>query len=178
MAAARADVAATQARRRPEVSVVAGAGTGFTSAASGGLPGQLGDNRAGQVGLRVSLPLFDRAAGGAVGQARARVSAAQATAENARRSVALEVWEAAIVLADVEAQTDLAATRLAAAETALDAEQARYQTGETTLQSVAQLRARAVDAATRLAVLTVTARYQRLLLRLAAGQDVARAATG
>ena len=171
--AARVGVAAARAGRRPQVAVVAGAGTGFTSAAGGGLPGQLGDNRAGQLGLRVSLPVLDGgSARGRVRQARARLASAEATASEARRAAALEVRQAAIVLADLEAQAELAAVRVAAAAAALDAETARYQAGETTLQSVAQLRARAVDAATRQAVLAVTARYQRLLLRLAAGADV------
>ena len=173
VSAARADIAAAQAARRPQVAVVAGAGTSFTSAAVGGLPGQLGDNRAGQLGLRVSLPVFDGGrTRGRVRQAQARAIAAGARADEVRRAAALEVRQAAIVLADLEAQADLADVRVAAAQTALDAEAARYQAGETTLQSVAQLRARAVDAATRQAVLAATARYQRLLLRLAAGDDV------
>ena len=149
---------------------MSGVGTGFTSAGVGGVPGQLGDNRAGQVGVQVSLPVFDRGASRAdVGRAQARASAARAAADEARRAVALDVRQSAIVLADTEAQLALAAVRVEAADAALDAETARYQAGETTLQSVALLRARAVDAATRLAVLAVTARYQRILLRLAAG---------
>lgn len=171
--AAQADVRLAVAARRPEIAVVGGAGTSFTSAAGDGLPGQLGGNRSGQLGLRVSLPILDRGSTrGSVRQSQARVDALRASADDAARMAALEVRRAAIVLADTEAQAELASVRSAAAEIALSAETARYQAGEITLQSVAQLRARAVDAATRRAVLAVTAQYQRLLLRLAVGDEI------
>lgn len=167
---ALAEVAEARAARRPGVAVVGGLGTSFTSAGGGGLPGQLGDNRAGQLGLHVSVPILDRGAGrGAVHQSGARLAARQAAADQAARAVALEVREAALALAATEAQAEIAVVRVEAAQTALVAEQARYQAGETTLQAVAQLRARAVDAATRQAVLDVTARVQRVRLQVLAG---------
>ena len=171
--AGRADVSLARAQRRPEVAVFAGAGTSFTSAGAGAIPGQFGDNRAGQLGLQVSMPLFDGGAGrGGVRQSAARLAALDAQTDEAARAVALEAREAGVELAATEAQLEIAAVRVDAAQTALGAELARFQAGETTLQSVALLRARAVDAATRQAVLDVTVRFLRLRLRLAAGLDV------
>ena len=115
--------------------------------------------------------MFDRGRAGAVAQAASCVTATRAAAKEARRAAALEVWEATVVLDDTRAQAELAVVRSEAARAALDAELARYQAGETTLQAVAQLRARVVDAETRRAVLAVTEAYPHVLLRIVAGDE-------
>ncbi len=81
--------------------------------------------------------------------------------------------EIRIRFAALRAQTEIAATRVRAAEEALDAEQARYAAGVSTLQSVSLLRARALEARTALAQLAIEARFQRLLLALAVGDEIA-----
>lgn len=169
--AAEADGRAARARRLPEVSVGGSLGTTYTSAGASGLPGQLQNNRAGALRVSVSLPLLDRGVTRQrVRQAEARAVLLRAEAEDARRAVALEVDERRIQIDALRARAEVAAVRVAAAQTALDAERARYAAGETTLQAVTLLQARAVEARTEQEQLAVAARFQALLLNVAVGE--------
>ncbi|WP_412060717.1 TolC family protein [Rubrivirga sp. IMCC45206] len=171
--AARSDVRAARTGRLPRVALAASMGTGFTSAAPDAFGGQFADNRAGSLGLRVSVPLLDRGATRAeVRRARARADALDADAAQTRRAAALEVETARLRLDALADLLPLADARVDAAETALAAERARYDAGASTLQAVAQLRARLTAARTDAAVLAVTARFERLLLALATGGDL------
>ena len=145
-------------------------GTGYSSAAEAGLIGQVGDNGAGAVRLGVSVPIFDR------GSTRQRVRQAEARAafldqerQDTRRAVTLEVRERAIALDALAAQAELAVVRVEAAQEALDAERARFDAGEATLQAVSILQTRLVEAEAERARLAVEARFERLFLAIAVG---------
>ena len=104
-----------------------------------------------------------------VRRAEARALTLRVEEEEARRRVALEVRERSIELDAARAGLALAETRLAAAETALEAERAQYLAGETALQAVSQARSRVVDARETRARLAVEARFTRRLLDVAVG---------
>jgi len=168
--AAEADGRAARASRLPQVSVGAYVGTSYSSAGEVTFPGQIGDNRAGSLRLGVSLPILDRGQSRQrIRQAEARATALRAEQADAERAVALEVRELRIELDALDAQAELAEVRVAAAEAALDAERARYEGGETTLQSVSQLQARLVEARTERERIRVAARFQRRLIDVAVG---------
>ena len=170
--AAEADGRAARAARLPQIALNASAGTSYTSAADGvGLPGQFGDNRSGGLRLGVTIPIFDRGATRArVQEAQARAALLRAEAEDARRAVELDVRERIVELDALRAQADVAQVRVEAAEAALAAERARFQAGETTLQAVSLLQARAVEARSDRARLAVEAQFQRLFLAAAVGE--------
>lgn len=170
--AAAAQLRAARAATRPTVALTASLGTGYTSAdPATGFPGQLGDNRAGAIGLRVSVPLLDRGADRSrVRRSEAALAARRVEADGLAREAAYEVRVAAIELAALADRRALAEARVAAAEAALDAAAARYAAGATTLQAVAQLRSRWVEARTQRALLDVAVGFTRLLLTLAAGE--------
>ena len=170
--AAEADGRAAQAARLPQIALSASLGTSYTSASDGAtLPGQFADNRAGGLRLGVTVPIFDRGTTRAgVRQAEARAAALRAEAEDARRAAVLDVRERLVELDALRAQADVARVRVEAAEEALAAERARFQAGETTLQAVSLLQARAVEARSDRARLTVEAQFQRLFLAAAVGE--------
>ena len=169
--AARADRRAARSGRLPQVALTAGMGTSYTSAnADTGIPGQLGDNRSGALGLSVSLPLMDRGTTRSrIRQVEARAARVDVQAETVRRAIVFEIHEAVTGLESLAAQADVAAIRQRAAEAALNAELARYGAGTTTLQSVAQLRSRAVEAQVERGRLRVQQRVQAHILELVVG---------
>jgi len=171
--AVRADRRAARAGRLPQVALTGGMGTSYTSAnADAGIPGQLGDNRSGALGLSVSLPLMDRGATrGRIRQAEARATSVDVQAETVRRAIVFEIQETVTDLESLAAQAEVAAVRQRAAEAALDAELARYGAGTTTLQSVAQLRSRAVEAQVEQERIRVQQRVQAQILDLVVGEQ-------
>ena len=174
--ASEADVRAARASRLPSVRLGASVGTSYTSAAEVGFPGQIGDNRAGGLRVGVSVPLLDRGVSRArTRQAEVRTVALAAEQEDARRAVALEVQERTIALDALREQRAVADVRVRAAAEALAAERARFQAGETTLQSVSLLQARTVEARTAQERLAIEARFEALLLRVAVGEGAAGA---
>ena len=169
--ATEANKRAARASRLPQVSLGGFVGTSYTSAAGVGFPGQIGDNRTGSLSLNVSLPILDRGVTrGRIRQAEAREQALRAAEADTRRAIALEVQEHRIRLDALAAQSEIAEIRVEAAQTALDAERARYVAGETTLQSVSILQARLHEARTNQALLRVQAQFERRLLMLALGE--------
>ena len=168
--AAEADRRAARAGGLPQVEIGGFVGTSYSSAGEVTFPSQVGDNRSGSLRLSVSVPLFDRGATRErVRLAEARAAALRAEEVDARRGVALEVRERRIEVDALAAQAAVAEVRVRAAEQALDAERARFDAGEATLQAVSLLQARVVEARTERARLAVEARFQRLLLAVAVG---------
>ena len=183
--AARADVQAADAARRavdadrraaragrlPQVALVGGIGTSYTSANDvTGFTGQFGDNRSGSLGLRVSLPILDQGTTrSGLRRAEARALAVDADAESVRRTIVYEVEEALADRRQLGAEADVARVRLEAARSALDAELARFEAGTTTLQAVAQLRSRLLEAEVSLERITIRRRVQGRLLELVVG---------
>ena len=176
LVAAEASRRAARAGRLPSVALYGSVGTGFTSANGDlGLVGQFGDNRAGALGVRVAVPLFDRgrtAAG--VREAQSQIDRAQASLEDARRAIALDVRQAVLDIESAREQAALGEVRVAAAEAALAAEESRYREGATTLQAVALLRARVVEARTARAQARAAAAVYRIVLQLATGAEAER----
>ena len=169
--AAEAERGAALAGRRPTVALGAYVGTGYSSAAGTGIAGQFGDNRAGGLRLSVSLPVLDRGASGtAVARAEAQAAALRASAEDARRQVALDVQEQLVALDALAARADVAEVRVRAARTALDAKRARYEGGAATLQDVSVLQARLTDALAERATIAVEAAFASALLDVAVGR--------
>ncbi|MEM0961718.1 MAG: TolC family protein [Bacteroidota bacterium] len=169
--AAEANGRAARASRLPQVALSGSIGTSYSSATTGAVPGQFGDNRTGSIGLSVSMPLLDRGiTRQRVRQAEARASALRAEAADVQRAIALEVQERHIRLDAIDAQVVLAAERVTAAEAALAAERARYENGDTTIQSVSLLQSRVADARTAQALLRVQATFERRMLLLTVGE--------
>ena len=170
--AVQADRRAARAGRLPEVALTGGMGTSYTSANTDtGIPGQLGDNRSGALGLRVSLPLRDRGSTRSrIRQAEARAATVDVEAETLRRAIVFDVQDTVTELQSLAAQAEVAAIRQRAADAALEAELARYRAGTTTLQTVAQLRSRAFEAEVERERLRVQRRVQAQILNLVIGQ--------
>ncbi|MEO0559649.1 MAG: TolC family protein [Bacteroidota bacterium] len=169
--AVRADRRAARSGRLPQVTLTGGMGTSYTSANTDtGIPGQLGDNRSGSLGLSVSLPLMDRGATRSrIRQAEARATRVDVEAETVRRTIVFEIQDTVTDLESLAAQAEVAAVRQRAAAAALDAELARFAAGATTLQTVAQLRSRAVEAQVELERLRIQRQVQAQILELVIG---------
>jgi outer membrane protein len=131
----------------PTVSLSAGYGANYSSAAELGLTDQLDQSRGGSVSLSVSVPLFDRLTSGrAIERANVQVDNARLSLEDQRQQVALEVKRAVLDREAAVARLDAADARVAAAEQALTATEARYDAGVATLFEVSQSRTAYVDA--------------------------------
>ena len=169
--AVQADRRAARASRLPQVALVGGVGTSYTSANDvTGFTGQFGDNRSGSLGLRVSLPILDRGATrSGLRRAEARAIAVDADAESLRRTIVFEVQEALADRRQLDAETEVARVRLEAARSALDAELARFQAGTTTLQALAQLRSRLLEAEVALERIDIRRRVQARVIELVVG---------
>lgn len=169
--ASAADGRAARAARLPQVSLNAYVGTSYSSAGEAVLFNQVGNNRAGELGLSLSVPIFDRGVSRErIRRAEARGASLRAEEEAIRRAIALDVQELRIELDALADQQALADIRVDAATMALDAERARFTLGETTLQSVSIALARAVAARAEQERLAVTARFQRRLIQIAIGE--------
>ena len=131
---------------------------------------QFRDNRGGNLGLSISIPLFDRY------QTRRQVQLAQIQADQEeialdrlRQSVATEVRQAVIEYRNAAKQLDVTAVQVEAAQAALDAEQARYELGSGTLVALEQARARLVEAQASRAQAAYNFVFRRKLIDLALG---------
>jgi outer membrane protein len=154
--AAEQEVRAAGASRLPTVSLSAGYGANYSSAAALGLTDQLDQSRGGSVSLSVSVPIFDRLTSGrAIERASVQVDNARLTLEDQRQQVALEVTRAVLDREAAVARMVAADARVEAAQQALTATEARYEAGVATLFEVSQSRAAYVDASSA----QVRARY-------------------
>lgn len=171
--AARADRRAATATRLPRIALVGGVGSNYTSANDAvGLTDQLGGNRAGSLGFRISVPLLDRgSARRSIRRADLRVASLENAAEDLRREAVLEVRERQIDLRALLGLREAAGARATALSAALTAEDARYRSGTATFQAVAQLRAQRVDALAEQARLDVAIQFQRFMIGLLTTRD-------
>ena len=145
--AAEQGVRSAAASRLPTVSLSAGYGANYSSAAELGLTDQLDQSRGGSVSLSVSVPLFDRMTSGrAIERANVQVDNARLNLEDQRQQVALEVKRAVLDREAAVARLDAADARVAAAQQALTATEARYDAGVATLYELTQSRTAYVDA--------------------------------
>jgi outer membrane protein len=132
----------------PTVTLSAGYGSGYSSAASDvSFADQLDERQSGSVSLGLSYPLFDRFATGRTRE-RARVTVSNARLELAdlRQTVALEVKRAVLDRDTARERLRAAVAQVAAAERALEAVQHRYEAGGSTLHEVTLARSDLVGA--------------------------------
>lgn len=158
-AAAQQDVRAARASRLPSVSLSAGYGANYSSAADLGFADQLDASQGGSVSLSISLPVFDKlSTSRAIERANIQVDNAHLALDEQRQQVALEVRRAVLDRQSAVAQLEAADARLEAARQALAATEARYNAGVATLFEVSQSRTSFVDATSA----QVRARYTLL----------------
>jgi outer membrane protein len=147
VAAADQGVRAAKGSRYPTVSLSAGYGANYSSAANLGFGDQLDASRGGSVGLSLSFPLFDGlSASREIERAGVQAENARLAAEDLRRQVATEVQRAVLDRDAAAASLDAAVARVTASRQALGATEARYDAGVATLFEVTQARADFVDA--------------------------------
>ena len=128
------------------------------------------ENRAGGVGLSLTVPIFDRFA------TRAQVRQARLAVENERiirsqleQDVAVEVRQAYLDYRNAEKRLQVANRQIDAARAALAAEEDRYEFGVATLFELTQARSRVVEAESILAQSTAMYVFQRRRLEYTAG---------
>ena len=145
--AAKREILVAEGGRLPVVSASGAYSSAFNSAADGSVGSQLDQRRGGSVGVGVSLPIFDR---GAVSIARQR---AQIQLENetltlrdVQQTVALEVRRALLNYQLALEQLVESNAQQRAAALALEAAQARYRVGSSTLIEVTLARATLIQA--------------------------------
>jgi len=132
----------------PTVSLIAGYGTSYNSAANLNFSDQLDERRGGSVNLSVLFPIFDR------GSARNDTRRAEIAADNARialdtqlNDVGLQVRRAYLDFRSAQEQLSAAEAKQRAAALFLEAVQDRYAAGAATLVEVSLARAAQVQAA-------------------------------
>jgi len=136
----------------PRVSLSAGAGTSYSTAAFGPNPAdsfgqQLADNRSQSLGINLSIPIFDNLATSvSVQNAKISYNNAQLDLEALRQTVRLSVRQAYLDYLRDEKYLEVTATQLAAAQQALEAAQERYNVGSSTLVELAQAQSNYVTA--------------------------------
>jgi outer membrane protein len=129
-----------------------------------------GDNRSGNIGLSLTLPVFDRFLTRAqVRQARLQTENERLVMEDLRQAAAAEVRQALLDHRNAEARLAVTARQVAAAAAALEAEQDRYDLGVSTLAELALARSRLVEAESARAQAVAQALFQRRRIEYAAG---------
>lgn len=147
----------SRSSRMPSVRLSGSAGTSYSSAQRqrGFGPGaeiipfadQFRDNRSQNIGLSLSLPLFNQLQTRVrVQQARINLNNAQLDLDNLRHDIAVEVRQAYLDYVNDEKNLDVTEIQLESAEQALQAEQERYNVGASTLVELSQARANYVRA--------------------------------
>lgn len=131
---------------------------------------QFSDNRGGNLGLSISIPLFDRfQTRRQVQQAEIEVRRAEIQQDRLRQSIATEVRQALIDYRNAAKQLEVTAVQVAAARAAVEAEQDRFELGAGTLVALEQSRARLVEAEASRAQATYQFLFRRALIDLAQG---------
>jgi outer membrane protein len=149
IAAAEQAIKIAEAGKSPTVSVSGSLGSSYSTLDDqAGFGSQLfSQNPSASVGLSLSLPIFDRnRTDAAIEAARIDYENELLTMTELRQQASFEVRQALLDLNTARAQLDVAGRQLDAARQALDVEQARYETGVSTLTELTQARARYVQA--------------------------------
>lgn len=146
----------------PTVSLNAGYGTSYNSAADAAFTDQLDERKGGSVGVFLSIPIFDR------GGVRSDTRRAEIAADNARldldalsNNVGVQVRRSYLDYRSAEEQLSAAESQQKAATLSLEAITDRYSAGAATLVEVSAARAIQVQAASSV----VSARYATLFQR-------------
>lgn len=142
--------------RMPQLSMNLGYGTAFNTASPLSFNDQVNQRRSGNLGVSVSMPIFDRrVASVAIQQARISAENARLSVQDRQQSIATEVREAYLNHEAAIQQFDAARAQYAAAELAANTQARRYEVGAGTLVEVTTARAQLVQAASAV----VTAKY-------------------
>ncbi len=160
VAAAAQDSKSAVAGRMPRVTGNLSYGTSYNSARTDVFGKQFEQNRGGQVGLTMSIPVFDQ---GSVRLAERSASLREENAQlalvNMKQSAALDVRLAWLNVRSAQQQLIAANAQQSAATLALDAVQQRYNVGAATLLEITQARNLLVQAQSALS----SARYNLVL---------------
>src|SRR5690606_31947785 len=131
---------------------------------------QFADNRGGSLGLSVTVPIFDRyQTRRQVQQAQIEVTRRELDLERQRRAVATEVRQAVLDYRLAAQRLDVTAAQVAAAEAALEAEEARYELGTGTLVALELARARLTEARSARAQAVYEFVFRRAVIAFARG---------
>lgn len=171
IAAAGEEIRLAEAGSALSLGVTGGLGTTYSGSGSGAFGDQFGrTNPAATVGVTVTLPLLDRGRTDAATElARVEQERAALQLDELERQVAAQIELARLDLRTASTRLGVTERQLEAARRALEAEEARYTSGASTLAELAQVRARYTSAAAQ----RVQAGYElverRALLEYAVG---------
>ena len=152
--AAEEQITIARSSMLPSLRLNAGMGTSYSSFGRDPLTGdtqafgdQLTDNRSQNVGLSLSIPIFNRfQTRTSMERAEVQLSNAQLDLENLQQSIALEVRQAYLDYQTAVKRLEVTDKQVRSAAQALEVEQARYDVASSTLVELTQARARYVDA--------------------------------
>ena len=163
--AAQTEIAIAEGTRLPTVSGSVGYGTAFNTAQGGGLTSQVNERRGGSLGVNVAVPILDRGAS-SIAKQRAQVQLENEllTLRDLQESVALDVRRAYLDYVSAGEQLAAAKAQQQAAALALQAAQARYRVGLTTLVEVTLARASLISAESALVSARSSLVFQRSLM--------------
>ncbi len=151
--AAEQGITIAKASKLPRLSASAGFGSSYSS--FGRIPGtnqqasfgdQLSDNRSENIGLSLSVPVFNRfQTRTSVERAQVQLNNANLDLENLQQSIALEVRQAYLDYQTYVLRLEVTEKQLRASRQALEVEQARYDVASSTLVELTQARANFVS---------------------------------
>jgi outer membrane protein len=151
--AAEDGITIAKASRLPRVTANAGFGSSYSS--FGRIPGtnqkasfgdQLADNRSENIGLSLSVPIFNRyQTRTSVERAQVQLNNANLDMENLQQSIALEVRQSYLDYQTAVKRLEVTEKQLRASRQALEVEQARYDVASSTLVELTQARANFVS---------------------------------
>ncbi|MFT5144256.1 MAG: outer membrane protein, partial [Rhodothermales bacterium] len=152
--AAEAGITIAKSSSMPRVSMSGGYGTSYSSFGRNPLTGmkagfgsQLSDNRSENIGISVSIPIFNRfQTRSSVERAQIQLSNANLDMENLQNSIALDVRQAYLDYQTAVKRLEVTEKQVRSARQALEVEQARYDVASSTLVELSQARANFVSA--------------------------------
>lgn len=145
--AAQTEIAIAKGTHLPTVSGSVGYGTAINTGSDGALASQLANRRNGSLGVNVAVPIYDRGASSiATQRAQVQLENELLTLRDLQESVALDVRRAYLNYVSAGEQLAAATAQQQAAALALQAAQARYRVGLTTLVEVTLARASLITA--------------------------------
>jgi outer membrane protein len=171
--AAQQNVRVAQSSYWPAVSLSATYGSGYTSATPLPTSQQLDLNRAGSVGVNVTIPIFDRgAARSATLRAELQLQREQINLEALEETAGLEVRRAYLEFQTATEQLSAARAQERAAEKAVEFLQRRYEMGAATLVELAQGNATYLQAKSEVVSAHDNVLLQRMLIDYQSGELV------
>lgn len=149
IAAAAEEIRFAEAGSSLSLGLTGGLGTTYSGTSTGAFSDQFArNNPAATLGVSVTLPLLDRGRTDAAAEiARIERERAEQALDELERQIAAQIELARLDLRTASTRLTVTGRQLEAARRALEAEEARYGGGASTLAELAQVRARYVSAA-------------------------------